>query len=166
MGFLDQISGVLEQYRGGDNIGREQAHRDYDTIATTVPSSVLGSVIGPALSSLGTQEVQTRVLNSTNEMTPPIRGQFLQRLLTAVTGAGADPTAMLSQLGLDPNIARQPEQASPAEVAKVAAHVQETKPDVFNQAMQFYSEHPTLVKVLGTLAIAKIAQHLSAQHTK
>jgi hypothetical protein len=27
--------------------------------------------------------------------------------------------------------------------------------------MHFYSEHPTLVKVLGTMAIAKIAQRLS-----
>ena len=33
--------------------------------------------------------------------------------------------------------------------------------EVFNQAMHFYSDHPTLVKVLGTMAIAKIAQHLS-----
>jgi hypothetical protein len=29
--------------------------------------------------------------------------------------------------------------------------------------MEFYTAHPTLVKVLGTMAIAKIAQHLSAQ---
>ena len=48
MGFFDQISGMLEQYTSQEQVPREQAHRDYDKIAATVPPNVLGSVIGPA----------------------------------------------------------------------------------------------------------------------
>jgi hypothetical protein len=43
----------------------------------------------------------------------------------------------------------------------VAAHVHDTKPDVFTEAMRFYTNHPTLVKVFGTMIIARIAQDLS-----
>jgi hypothetical protein len=163
MGFLDDIGGLLQQYAGGSNVNPDQARRDYDAIAGKVPPHVLGSVIGPALASLGRQEVQTRILNSATEMTPSVRGQFLQQLLAAAGRSGANITTMLSQLGVNPSVATTPEQASPDEVAKVAAHVHDTRPDLFNEAMHFYSEHPTLVKVLGTLAIAKIAQRLSTQ---
>ncbi len=163
MALLDQLGGLLQQYTGGGNINPEQARRDYDTISTSVPSNVLGAAIGPALASLGRQEVQTRIYNSATEMTPSVRGQFVQRLLAAAGGSGLNVATMLSQLGINPSVAAQPDQASPEDAAKVAAHVHDTKPDVFNQAMHFYSEHPTLVKVLGTMAIAKIAQRLSTQ---
>jgi len=163
MALLDQIGGLLKQYSGGGTINPDQARRDYDTISTTVPSHVLGAAIGPALASLGRQEVQTRIYNSATEMSPSVRGQFVQRLLAAIGGSGTNVTAMLSQLGINPDIAARPDQASPEDAAKVAAHVHDTKPDVFNQAMHFYTEHPTLVKVLGTMAIAKIAQRLSTQ---
>lgn len=162
MALLDQIGGLLQQYSNGGNISPDQARRDYDKISTAVPPNVLGAAIGPALSSLGRQEVQTRIYNSATEMTPSIRGQFVERLLSAIGGSGTNVTAMLSQLGINPNVAARPDQATPEDAAKMAAHVHDTKPDVFNQAMHFYSQHPTLVKVLGTMAIAKIAQHLSS----
>ena len=65
-----------------------------------------------------------------------------------------------------PAIATQPQNASPDDVAKLADHVHDTRPDMFNKAMEFYREHPQLVKVLGTAAIVQIAQHLSRQHMR
>ena len=166
MGFLDQISGVLNQYTSGQTVSREQAHADYDTIAEKVPSNVLASAIGPALASLGSSEVETRVRNSATEMTSALRGQFLQQLLGAVNGGGGNASAFLSRLGLDTSIAQQPQNASPEDVGKVAAQLHQSHPNAFNAAMEFYNRHPTLVKVLGTAAIAKIAQHLSMQSTR
>jgi hypothetical protein len=163
MGFLEEIGSVLEQYKSGEAVSREQAHQDYDTIADAVPNNVLGSVIGPALASLGSGEVETRIRNSATEMTPSVRSQFVRQLLDAVGGAGGNASSLLSRLGLNPSIAQQPQNASPDEVAKLATEVHKSHPDAFNAAMQFYSQHPTLVKVLGTLAIAKIAQHLSTR---
>ncbi len=161
MGFLDQLGGVLDQYASNPNVSREQAHADYDKIASSVPSGVLGSVIGPALASLGTNEVETRIRNSASEMQPSTRSEFLQQLLGAISGAGGNPSAVLSRAGVDPVVAQQPQNASPDQVAKVAAEVHKSHPDAFNAAMAFYKQHPTLVKVLGTAAIAKIAQHLT-----
>ena len=140
---------------------REQARSDYDRIANAVPGHVLGSAIGPALSSLGRDEVHERIFNSASEMTPSVRGQFFETLLNAIGGHGGNVASVLNQLGIDQNVMDRPQQATPDDVAKVAAQAQQTHPDAFNQAMSFFHQHPTLVKVLGTMAIAKIAQQLS-----
>jgi hypothetical protein len=94
-------------------------------------------------------------------MTPSVRGQSLQTPPNLASGSGVNLSTMLSHLGVNPALAEQPEQAKPEEVAKVAAHVHDTKPDLFNEAMRFYTNHPTLVKVFGTIIIARIAQDLS-----
>ena len=166
MGFLDQIGGMLQQYASGANVSREQAHRDYDTIAESVPPNELAPVIGPAVGSLGTGEVEQRIRNSAGEMPPSLRGQFVERLLSALNGKGLDSSAVLSKLGIHPSVAQQPQDASPDDAGRLAAEVHRSHPDVFNAAMEFYSQHPTLVKVLGTLAIARIAQHLSQSQTR
>ena len=45
----------------------------------------------------------------------------------------------------------------------LAAHVQQERPEIFNKAMAVYAQHPMLVKALGAVAIAKIAQQLTRQ---
>src|SRR3954452_15989714 len=102
-----------------------------------------------------------RVQNSATEMNADQRGQFVRVLLNGLAGSGGNVSALLRQLGINNQIESNPQPASPTDVAKLATHAQQTRPDVFNQAMQFYAQHPTLVKVLGTMAIAKIAQRLS-----
>ena len=51
--------------------------------------------------------------------------------------------------GIDGTVANQPQQGSPDEVGRVAAKGHQTYPQAFNQALQFFSDHPALVKVLG-----------------
>jgi hypothetical protein len=162
---MDQIGGLLQQYANGSAPQNPaEVHAHYDQIARTVPESVLKSVIGPALGSLSRNEVEAQVQNSASQMDPGQRGELVSALLRGLT-SGGNLTSVLSQLGLSPAIAENPQQATPSEVGTLAAHVQQTRPDVFNAAMQFYARHPTLVKVMGTLAMAKIAEHLSRHPT-
>ena len=161
MALMDQLGGLLNQYAGGAAVSREQAGSDYDKIKNTVPSDVLGSIIGPAIGSLGGAEVVERIRNSAGQMSPGLRGDLLQQLLNAAGGAGGNVGSILSQLGIDRSVATQPDKATPDDVAKVAGHVHAAHPDAFNRAMSFFTDHPTLVKVLGTAVIAKIAQHLT-----
>ena len=163
MGFLDQIGGVLQQYANGVPPTRDQAQGHYDQIASAVPPNVLASVIGPALASLGAPQVRERIQNSASEMSSQQRSDFMQTLLNGLKGSGIDLGSLLPQLGVNPAVADRPQEASAQDVAVVAAHAQSVRPAVFNQAMEFYARHPTLVKVLGTLAITKIAQQLSAK---
>lgn len=157
MSLLDQLSGVFKSAMG-DNVSEQDAHQHYDQIANNVPREQLGSAIGPAMSRLDPSDVQQRVANSAAQMNPQQRGSLLQTLLG---GAGGNLGGVLSQLGIDPSVQNNPQNASPEDLGKAAAHAQTNSPDVFHKAMGFYSEHPTLVKALGTAVIAGIARHLA-----
>jgi hypothetical protein len=160
MGYMNMIGGLLEQYAGGQSPERQQAFDHYDQIHQSVPSGLLGSVIGPALSSLGGSEVQQRVCNSAGQMSPEQRGGLMQSLLGGLTSSGENPMSLLQGLGMRQSLADNPNDASPEEVAQLAAHAHETNPGVFGEAMSFYSEHPALVKALGSVAIGAIAKEL------
>jgi hypothetical protein len=163
MSFSDQIGSILSQYQSGATPDRAQAHEHYDEIARNVPQNVLESTIGPAVSSLDPQLLEERIARSASQMTPDQRGSFLQTILggLAAGAAGGALPSLLSRIGASPSIATNPSQASPEDVAKVATYAKENQPDLFHRAMGFYAQHPTLVKVLGTLAIASIAKNLA-----
>jgi hypothetical protein len=163
MSTLDPISDLLRRYGVGDGASnREEARQHYDQIARAVPEDVLASVIGPAVGSLPSDQIETRVRNSATEMTPQQRGGFLETLLGGLGGAqsGGGLTSILDRIGVSPQVAQNPQAATPEEVGKIAAYAKQERPDVFHQAMGFYAKHPTLVKVLGTLAISAIAKNL------
>jgi F0F1-type ATP synthase membrane subunit c/vacuolar-type H+-ATPase subunit K len=162
MSFMEQIGGLLSAYTSGSGATNRQEARDhYDQISSAVPLDMLASVIGPALSSLGTSQVQERIFNSATEMTPEQRGGFMQSLLGGLMGSGANLPGLLSSLGIGQSVIDNPESATPEDVSKLAAHTHDNEPGIFQKAMEFYAEHPTLVKVLGTMAIAAIARQIS-----
>lgn len=160
MSLLDQLSSVF-QGAMGNNVSEQDAHQHYDQIASNVPREQLGAAIGPAMSNLDSSDVQQRIANSAAQMNSSQRGNMLQMLLGGLGGAGGNIGGLLSQLGVDPSVQNNPQNASPDDVGKVAAHAQSNSPDVFHKAMEFYSDHPTLVKALGTAVIAGVARHLS-----
>ena len=159
MSLLDQLGPLLQQYAGGQAARTEaEAHAHYDQIHAAVPQQQLRHVIGPALNTLPADQVRDRVEATAAQMTGPQRGSFVQSLLE---GLGPQVSSVLSSLGLNPALAQDPSAATPADTGTLAAHVQQQRPEIFNQAMAFYAQHPTLVKMLGTLAIARIAQQLT-----
>jgi hypothetical protein len=155
MSVFDQIGGILQQYADGRTPNDADVHAHYDQIAATVPPDQLGGVLGPALSQLATSVLGNRIGATAVQMPAPQRAQFVQTLL-----AGLTPT-LLARLGVSPGIGADPASASPTDIGALAAHAKEERPEVFNRAMALYAEHPLLVKMLGTLAVAKVAQHLA-----
>jgi hypothetical protein len=161
MAFLDQISGLLNQYATGQGAAsREEAHQHYDQIAQHVPPDVLRGEIGPALGGLDAGQVEDRVGRSASQMSPQQRGDMLSGLLGGLAGGGG-LRDLLGRIGVDPGVASNPQAASPQDVAKVAAYAKDNRPDLFHKAMGFYAEHPILVKAMGTLAVAAIAKRLA-----
>src|SRR5947209_3480723 len=101
MGYMNMIGGLLERYAGGSApASQEEANDHYDQIHSAVPSSVLASVIGPALSSLGVGEVQQHIFNSANQMSPDQRGNLMQTLMSGLASSGADLPSLLGNLGI------------------------------------------------------------------
>jgi hypothetical protein len=161
MSTLDPISDLLRRYGVGDGpANREEAREHYDRIAGAVPQDILASVIGPAVATLPADQVETRVRNSATEMTPQQRGGFLETLLGGLGAQSGGLRSILEQIGVSPQVADDPQQASPEDVGRVAAYAKQERPEIFDQAMRFYAKHPTLVKVLGTMAITAIAKNL------
>jgi hypothetical protein len=159
MNFLDQLGPLLQQYAGGRAAATDaEAHAHYDQITAAVPPHELAPVIGPALTTLSPQDLRERVTASAAQMSPSQRGSLVQ---TIVAGLGPNVASVLASLGLDPGLAQHPANATGADAGALAAHVQQARPDIFNEAMAVFAQHPALVKMLGAVAIAKIAQHLS-----
>lgn len=162
MSSRNPIDELLRRYGLGDGpANREEAREHYDRIAREVPEDELASAIGPALETLPVDQIETRVRNSATEMTPQERGGFLETLLGGLGASqGGGLRTILEQIGVSPRVAENPQKATPEEVGKVAAYAKQERPEIFDQAMAFYAKHPTLVKVLGTLAITAIAKNL------
>lgn len=159
MSLLDQIGPLLRQYAGGNAAATDaEAHAHYDQITAAVPPHQLAPAIGPALTTLPPDDVRDRVSASAAQMNAPQRGSLVQSILA---GLGPQASSVLSSLGLSPSLATNPTSASPADAGALAAHVQQERPEIFNQAMAFYAQHPMLVKTLGAVAIARIAQQLT-----
>ena len=160
MDFMQQLGGLLNQYAGGGATDKQQARNDFDQVAGLVPKDLLGSLIGPALSSLGGDQVQERVRNAASEMTPQERGGLLGTLLGGLRSSGVDLGQFLSGLGINAGVADRPEQASPDDIAKVATRTKEMNPTLFERAMSFLAENPALVKVLGAAVITLVMKNL------
>ena len=160
MALFDQISGLLNNVMSG-NLSEQETHEHYDQISQAVPPQTLGNIIGPALAGLGAGQFQQGITNSAAQMSPDQRGGLVGSLLGGLGSSGMNVGSLLSQLGVNQAVAANPQSATPEETAKIAAHAQATNPGLLQDAMSFYSQHPTLVKALGTVAIAKIASSLS-----
>ncbi|HVE65609.1 MAG TPA: hypothetical protein VNC59_03435 [Thermoanaerobaculia bacterium] len=162
MSSRNPIDELLRRYGLGDGpANREEARAHYDRIAAEVPEDELASAIGPALETLPLDQIETRVRNSATEMTPEQRGGILETLLGGLGSAqGGGLRNVLEQIGVSPRVAENPQQATPEDVGKVAAYAKQERPEIFDRAMAFYAKNPTLVKVLGTLAITAIAKNL------
>ncbi len=162
MALFDQISGLLGNVMGG-NLSEQETHDHYDQIAQNVPQSALGTALGSVLGGMNTGEVQQRVANSANQMTPDQRGGMVQSLLGGLGSSGMNIGSLLSQLGINQSVASNPQSATPDEVAKIASQAHATDPGILQSAMSVYAAHPTLVKALGSVVIAGLASHLSRQ---
>ena len=160
MALLDQLGGVLQNMLGG-NLSEAETHAHFDQVAQMVPPNQLGAAVGPAMSGLDDQEVQQRVTNSASQMSPQQKGGIVGSLLGALGSSGGGVSAILGKLGIDQSVASNPQSASPEDIGKLAAHAKATDSGIFQEAMSFYSEHPTLVKALGTVVVAQVARHLA-----
>ncbi len=160
MSLLDQLGGVLSNLTGG-NLNEQETHQHFDQVAGSVPQNQLGAAIGPALANLDPSEVQQKVADSASQMNSQQRGNMIQTLLGGLGGSAGNLGGLLSQLGISPSVQNDPQSATPDDLGKLAAHAQSNAPDVFHQAMSFYSAHPTLVKAFGTVVLAGIARHLT-----
>lgn len=156
MGLMDTL---LQQVTGAMGAGADEHLQN-------APTNVLGQGITDMFRSEQTAPFADMVGQLFGQSNDAQRAGMLNQLLAA-----AGP-ALLTQLGgsLPPGTTQlTPEQASQvsaSDVQAMAAQAEQANPGVVETIGHFYAQHPTLIKTLGSaalaIALAKLREHQQA----
>jgi len=158
--WMETVGGLLKQY-SGQTSQLASTERDFDHVASSVPSSALGSALGDMFRSSHTPpfaQLAAQMFGSSNGTQ---KANVLNELMSA---AGPALTTILGNAGLGALASKLPtsgaitpetaEQVPPQVVEQVAKHVEERDPTIVDRLGAIYAEHPTLVKTLGSAVLA------------
>jgi hypothetical protein len=171
MGWFDQVSGLLQQYQGG-NVQQpsNDVHNDFDQFAQAAPQSALADGLAAAFRSNQTPPFGQMLGQLFGQSNGTQRASILNRLISTLgptvisqilANRGASGLAGMLGSGQREVTPEMAEQVSPEAVQEIATHAEQKDPSIIDMASNFYAEHPTLVKGLGaaalTIALAKVA---------
>ena len=180
MDWMKDLSGLLQQYNGAQpDQAPNTVDDDFDQIAQTAPQPALADGLAAAFRSEQTPDFGQMASNLFNNSNPQQQAgllntilkyagpAILSRVMPGAGGTGNSAGGGLSDLinafkgGQQQVTPEQAEQISPETVKEVADEAQKQDPSIIDRISDFYAEHPTLVKSLGTaaltIALAKIA---------
>jgi len=160
MSLLDGLGGLLKQYSGQNaNTADTEAH--FDQVTNTVPSSVLGGALADMFRSNDTAPFAQQAAQMFGNADGSQKASVLNELLSSVGpalpsllgGAGLGTIAANMAAGriITPEAA---EQVPPEVVQQIAEHVDQHDPSIVERLGSFYSQHPALIKTLGSAALA------------
>ncbi|MEO8595116.1 MAG: hypothetical protein ABI759_17485 [Candidatus Solibacter sp.] len=159
MSWMDAVGGLLSQYAGG-NLNPAAAEGHFDQVAAAAPQSALGGAVAdmfrshetppfPQLAGQlfanadGTQKAS--VLNSLLSSAGPT-------LLSLLGGAGLGSLANMTRGG---QVTPEAAQGIPPQVVQqMAEHAERRDPSIVDRLGSIYSQHPGLIKTLGSAALA------------
>ncbi len=160
MNWMDTVGGLLKQYSGtGANTADAEAH--FDEVSRAVPSSDLGGALAGMFRSSETPpfaQIAGQLFGNANGTQ---KASVLNELLA---NAGPAVLSMLGSAGLGALASRaasgqpiSPEAASqvpPEVVQQISQHVEQHDPSIVDRLSSIYSQHPALIKTLGSAALA------------
>jgi hypothetical protein len=184
MDVMKELSGLLQQYQGAQpDQAPDTVDNDFDQVAQAAPQPALSDGLAAAFRSDQTPEFGQMTANLFNNSNPQQQAGLLNTILKyagpailgRIMGGGSGSSAGssgggggLSDLinifkggGQQELTPEQAGQIPPEAVQQVADEAQKHDPSIVDKISDFYAEHPTLVKTLGTaaltIALAKIA---------
>ncbi|HEX8138316.1 MAG TPA: hypothetical protein VF544_12050 [Pyrinomonadaceae bacterium] len=172
MDWMNQLSGILQQYSGAQATqAPDTVHDDFDQLAQTAPQSALADGLAAAFRSNQTpafgQMVAQLFANAGGQQRAGILNTLISTLGPTIAAqlfsqGGASGLAGLLSGGQREVTPEQAAQVSPEAVRTLAEQAETKDPSIIDQLSNFYAEHPTLVKTLGaaalTIALAKLAE--------
>ena len=160
MSWTDAIGGLLKQY-SGQNVSAADAETHFDQVTNVVPSSALGPAVSDMLRSSRTPPFAQLAAQMFGSANGAQKASVLSELLSAAGPAlpsilsGAGLGGLASNLGAGGTITPEAAQQVPPEVVQqVAQHVEKHDPSIVDKLGSLYSEHPALIKTLGSAALA------------
>jgi hypothetical protein len=185
MDLMNELSGLLQKYTGAQTAqAQDSVHDDFDQVAQAAPQPAVADGLAAAFRSDQTPNFGQMTSNLFNNSNPQQRAGLINTLIKyagptvlshvmsrggsnaagdAGGGGGLSTLINLFKGGQQQEVTpEQAQQIPPEAVAQVAAQAEQHDPSIIDHISNFYSEHPTLVKSLGTaaltIALAKIAQ--------
>lgn len=159
---LSDLLGTLQQYAGGAS-SAANPERDFDHVANNASQDHLASGISGAFRSDATPPFAQMISHLFSNSDGQQRAGILNHLLNAA-GPGAAGGLLGGLLGGQGATQISPEQAqqvSPDAVHDLAQKAERNNPSILDTAGNFYAQHPTLVKSLGTVALASVLSHMT-----
>ena len=160
MGWMDTIGGLLKQY-SGQNTNTQDAETHFDQVTDSVPSSALGGAVADMFRSSSTPPFAQLAAQMFGNANGAQKASVLNELLSAAGPAlpsilgSAGLGALSSKLAAGGTITPEAADQVPPEVVQaVAQHVEQHDPSIVDRLGSIYSEHPTLIKTLGSAVLA------------
>lgn len=125
MDLKNVLGGLLNQTEGNTGNQSEEGQSSGEG------ANPLGSI----LSSLGGGGLLSQVLGSVASGDSGQRAGVVGSLLSGLSSSGVDVSSLLQQLGINPEVANNPEAASHEDLTKLATHAHENAPDVLQNAV-------------------------------
>ena len=158
---LSNLVGVLEQYANAGAANPASVEQDFDQVSQTASQSHLAGGLAQAFRSDQTPPFAHMLTTLFSNSDGQQRAGILNRLLSAV-GPGAGSGLLGNLLGGESQVTpEQAQQVSPETVHQLAENAQQNNPSIIEEASNFYAQHPTLVKALGSGSLAMIMSHMS-----
>jgi hypothetical protein len=172
MDWMNQLSGILQQYSGAQGAqAPDTVHDDFDQLAQQAPQSALADGLAAAFRSEQTPAFGQMVSQLFSNASGQQRAGILNTLIGALgptiaaqlfSQGGLSGLAGLLGGGQREITPEQAAQVSPEAVQQIAEQAESKDPSIIDRVSNFYAEHPTLVKTIGTaaltIALAKIAE--------
>ena len=170
MSWMNQVSEILNKYTGASpSTTSTNTQSDFAKVAEQAPPSAISSGLTEAFRSQHTPPFPEMVSHLFGQSDGGQRAGILNHLIAAA-GPVALSGGLLESLkgastGSAPAVTpEQARQVSPEAVRQLAEHAENRDPSVVERASEFYAQHPTLVKGLGTAALALMIRHMSRPH--
>ena len=181
MSWMNDLGGLLQQYAGASAAqAPDTIDTDFDEIAQAAPHSTIADGLAEAFRSEQTPEFGDMAAQMFGQSTGQQRAGILNTLIATLG------PALLSQLigrkggssgglgglldgligGGQPQITpEQAEQISPEAVRDLATEAEKQDPSIIDQFSDFYARHPTLIKTLGSAALAIALAKMAQRHS-
>jgi hypothetical protein len=166
MGLLDSMKDMLAQYTGGAS--GENAEADFHKVAQSADTGTLAQGIAEAMRSDQTPPFAQIVSQLFANASTDQKTAMITALVSAVPADQRGAlTAMLGGGSTGASVAGAPATLpSKDDVASMAQRAEQASPGVIEAMSNFYAQHPTLVKSLGTTAMVIAMRKIAERHAR
>ncbi len=176
MSWMNEIANVLQNYAtttGQPAAPSGDVDNHFQQVAQAAPASDLASGLAAMFHSDQTPPIPQMISQLFGNSNNNQRASLLNTLMSSGAAAGILgqlaqsaginlPTGAGNSAPITPEAAAQ---VTPEMVEQAAAHAEQHDPSVIEKLSEFYAQHPTLVKTLGTAALTIAMSHMARRRS-